>query len=414
MDYTFHHNSWFGRTPVTVSLPDKWEITECRMPADDMPELSRAELKECIDRAYGTKPIRELATGKKEVCIIFDDMSRGTPCDVITDIILEELHEAGIQNEQIRFLCALGSHGTCTREDFEKKLGKDIVKHYAVFNHNIYQNCDYVGTTSGGVELYLNREMMGCDLKIGIGSISPHPVNGYGGGGKLMMIGCAGLKTIDQLHHASQESVKKHHLSFADCLGSLKLDGMRKEIEEGVRMAGFDFKIDAILNSDCRIVACTAGNPVDEYYKGVEISSRVNFSTTTPKDMDVVIANANVKANEAAIAYAVANSILKPQGGALVMVDHIPTGQVVHQYAGAAGYHTGGIDFKGFQDRFPNVDQIILYSPYPDIQSAMSFGDYKRIMFAETWEKVMAYLSEYQAGTKAAVITDATIMAFRR
>lgn len=413
MRYSFPHNSWYGRKPVDICLPDDWDVTECRMPADDLPPLTVRELRRVLDDPVGTRPIRELAVGKKEVCILFDDMSRGTPCDEIAHLILEDLAQAGIPKRNIRFICALGSHGTCTREDFARKLGEDIVREYAVFNHNPFQNCELVGRTSGGVELYINSEIMRCDLKIGIGSISPHPVNGYGGGGKLLAIGCAGMQTIDQLHKASMRCIMEKGLPFARCVGNWELDGMRKEIEEAVRITGFDFKIDAILNSDCRIVACTAGDPVAEHAKGAALSEKLNFSTVTPQGMDVVIANANVKANEASIAFIIAKQLLKPNTGTVVLIDEIPTGQVVHHYAGAQGYYTGGMAFSGIKDRLPDVEQAIFCSPYPDKQSAISFGDDRRITFAENWEAVMALLGSRKAGTKAALITDATIIGFR-
>ena len=412
MKYSFAHNSWYGRAPVEVNLPDDWEVTECRMPADDMPEMTFKKLRQVLDSPVGTKTIRELAIGKKDVCIIFDDMSRGTPCADIAHLILEDLEAAGIEKRHIRFICALGSHGTCTREDFVRKLGEDIVRQYAVFNHNPFQNCGFVGKTSGGIELYINDEVMKCDLKIGIGSISPHPVNGFGGGGKLLMVGCGGIDTIDQLHKASMRCIIENHMAFADCPGNWALDGMRKEIEEAVQITGFDFKIDAILNSDCRIVACTAGDPVAEHAKGAEISARLNTSPTHPQDMDVVIANANVKANEASIAFMIARQVLKNSGGAIVLIDEIPTGQVVHQYAGAAGYYTGGKAFSGIRDRLPDVETKILLSPYPDVQSAISFGDDRAITFAENWDQALTLLQAYGPGTKAALLTDATIMAF--
>lgn len=414
MKLSFAHNSWYGRQPVDLTLPDDWEVTDCRMPADALPEMTEAELRAVLAQPLGTKTIRELAEGKKDVCIMFDDMSRGTPCRTLAKLILEELAAAGIPKRHIRFICALGSHGTCTREDFVRKLGEDVVRQYAVFNHNPFQNCSLVGRTSGGIELYINDEVMACDLKIGIGSISPHPINGFGGGGKLMMIGCGGIQTIDQLHKASMNCIIKKGLSLSDCVGNRELDGMRKEIEEAVRITGFDFKIDAVLNSDCRIVALTAGDPVAEHEAGSALSARLNRSTAVPKDVDVVIANANVKANEASIAFVIARQLLKPQGGAIVLVDEIPTGQVVHHYAGAAGYYHGGIDFRGIKDRLPGVEKVIFCSPYPDIQSAISFGDDRRITFAENWQEVMALLANYGKGTRAAVLSDATIMSFRR
>ena len=253
---------------------------------------------------------------------------------------------------------------------------------------------------------------MRCDLKIGIGSISPHPVNGFGGGGKLIIIGTAGMETIHQLHTKAAECASRKKLGFTSGIGNLELDGMRTQIEEAVEMVGLDFKVDAILDSGCRIVECTAGHPNVEYYKGCELSGRLNRSDKLPEGMDVVIANANVKANEAAIALSVASAALKPSGGALVLVDHTPMGQVNHQYSGASGYYTGGPAYRGIADRFPGVDKVIFYSPFPDVASAISFGDNRRILFAETWSEVMEYLSVYGAGTKAAVLSDATIMAF--
>ena len=201
-------------------------------------------------------------------------------------------------------------------------------------------------------------------------------------------------------------------MSFGDCPGNWALDGMRKEIEEAVRITGFDFKIDAILNSDCRIVACVAGDPIAEHERGSEISGQLNTSLSSPRNMDVVIANANVKANEASIAMMIARQILKPENGTIVLIDEIPTGQVVHHYAGAAGYYTGGKAFHGIADRLPDVKQKIICTPYPDIQSAISFGDDRAITFAETWKQVRELLREYGPGTKAALLTDATIMAF--
>ena len=36
---------------------------------------------------------------------------------------------------------------------------------FRVFNHNIYENCVEVGTTSRGTKLMINREVMEADLK---------------------------------------------------------------------------------------------------------------------------------------------------------------------------------------------------------------------------------------------------------
>ena len=52
-----------------------------------MPVLSAKQLEDVISSPVESQTIEELAKGKKDVAIIFDDMSRGTPCEDIAKII---------------------------------------------------------------------------------------------------------------------------------------------------------------------------------------------------------------------------------------------------------------------------------------------------------------------------------------
>ena len=410
MEYTLAQNSWYGGASTTIALPDDWDVSYCGLPADAAPVLDRAALKRAIDSPIGTKTIRELAAGRKEVAIVFDDMSRGTPCADTAEIVVEELLEAGIDKGHIRFICALGSHGACDNTFFEKKLGKRLVSEYAVFNHNPYQSTVYVGTTSGGVRIETNAELMACDLKIGLGSISPHPVNGFGGGAKIVAIGCGSIGTIAGLHEACTRAMVTKKLSFFDCVGNLAQDGMRNEVEDAGRLIGLDFKIDAVLNTNCEIVALTAGDPVAEYYEGVKYAQQFNFTDKHPRDMDVVIVNANVKANEAAIAIT-QGSFLTRKGGAVVLVDFCAGGQVVHQYSGLSGYFTGGPGYRGFHS-FPNLGRILYYTENPNLYSLLTFGKQESIDMVTSWDEVLERLKDFGPGTKAAVVADATITAY--
>ena len=112
--------------------------------------------------------------------IVFDDMTRPTPVKDIAPYILASLHRAGMKKDQIRFLWALGAHGAYDMINARKKLGEEIVENYAVYNHDPFQNTVRVGRTPTGVELWFNREFMACDLKIGIGCITPHVHVGSG------------------------------------------------------------------------------------------------------------------------------------------------------------------------------------------------------------------------------------------
>jgi nickel-dependent lactate racemase len=177
--------AWHGTKELKLAFPESWDIEICKMSGHDRPHMSPIEISEAVKNPIGMPPLREYARGKKEVVIIFDDMTRVTRAAEIVPPVLAELAAAGIKDSQVRFIAALGCHGAMNRLDFVKKLGEDILKRFPVYNHAPYDNCEYAGTTTRGTKLYFNAEVMKCDLKIGIGSVVPHIMAGFGGGGTL-------------------------------------------------------------------------------------------------------------------------------------------------------------------------------------------------------------------------------------
>ena len=104
--------------------------------------------------------------------------------------------------------------------------------------------CRQIGTDKEGKPVMLNGEYLDCDIRIGIGSVVPHPLNGYGGGGKILFPGIAHIHT----------TVGNHERREFTTMGNLESCGFRRDIEEMTRMAGPLFKIDAILNSHLDVI----------------------------------------------------------------------------------------------------------------------------------------------------------------
>jgi nickel-dependent lactate racemase len=123
MKFVLQQNVWQGFEPVEIDLP----TTGTGVPRHSGGRHAGAhpeEIKARINAPYGSAPLRELAKGKERVAIVFDDISRATPTKVLAEIVLEELHAAGIRKEQIRFICALGTHGAHDRNDFVASWGR--------------------------------------------------------------------------------------------------------------------------------------------------------------------------------------------------------------------------------------------------------------------------------------------------
>lgn len=228
----------------------------------------------------------------------------------------------------------------------------------------------------------------------------PHPLNGFGGGGKLLFPGIAGIRTTYSNH--SRREFKP--FSAERC-------GLRRDIEAMTEMARPFFKIDAILNSKLEIVELRAGDPIQEYYQAVELSQRLNTMRRGEKK-DVVFVNANAKYNEALIAVRIGAMDLKP-GGDLILINHCPAGQVVHYLYSAFGSSYGGKCWNPPERRLRSeIGRIIYYTPYPDITSRQILNEPDKVLFAKTWDDVMSLLSERGAETTASVIPDGTISYF--
>ena len=214
--------AWFDEQEMEIALPADWEIFFADIPADSLPVLSDEEIEERLSQPIGTKTLSELAGNRQRAVIIFDDLSRPTNAAQIAPRVIRELLKAGIREENISFVAALGAHGAGNRLDFEKKLGREIVETYPVFNHNPYENCAYVGTTTLGTPVYINREVLASDLKIGIGSILPHSFNGFGGGGKIIFPGVASIETIYQNHKKAIDDLYERNVGFVGNWGAGK------------------------------------------------------------------------------------------------------------------------------------------------------------------------------------------------
>ena len=401
-----HFNVWQNawkdgyEDPLDLTRPDDWSLEIHELGGDHFPPLTKDQMREKINNPIGSKTIREMAAGGHQAVIVFDDLSRGTKCKEIAEIVLEELLAGGIEKQNIRFICALGNHGALNRVDMVRKLGEDIVRNYRVYNHNAFGNLVEIGKDKAGTPVLINREFLNCDVRIGIGSCTPHPMNGFGGGGKLLFPGLAGIETTTA-NHLRREFTK---------VGNQKCNfGFRQDIEMLSRLVENFFKIDAIINSKMDIVDLYAGDVIEEYYEAIKSAAVVNaIDLGEPKD--VVIVNANAKYNESNISLNIASEELKP-GGDIVLVNHCEVGFAVHYLFGAFGTNCGGPMFTPYEKRKQvPYDRVIYYTPWPDLFSLNFYDQPRKVVFATTWEEVLALLAEkHGAGTTASVIADGTI-----
>ncbi len=393
---------WDGGGERELEFPEEWDVHFCPSRGWDRPALNDKAMRKAFANPIGAPRIRDLARGKKEVVIIFDDITRPTPVHQIAPYVLEELRKAGIADDQVRFVIASGTHGAHDNSALRAKLGQEILERYLVFQHNPYENCVSVGATRLGRVIAVNREVMSCDLKIGIGCILPHPQAGFGGGGKLILPGVAHIDSVDRFHRAATDSAPG-----TVGMGIWDENPMRRETEEAARLAGLDMTVDAIFNGRCEVTDLLVGDPVLAHHEGVRLAKEV-YATELVRDADVVVSNAHAKPNEAMIALAIALGSINRSAGDIVLIVDCPRGQIVHYLLRRFGKEYGGRQYAT-RGGLPPQFRVIVLNPQPDLTCTDLFLDPGSVIWAKEWRQALAHLRErYPGNARVAVYPDGT------
>ena len=395
--------AWYGMKEFVLTFPQSWKIEICNMAGYNRPKLSPKEVLQAVANPFGLPPLRECARRKNEIVIIFDDMTRVTRVAEIVPHVLDELAAAGIKDTQIRFIAACGCHGAMDRVDFVKKLGTNVLERFPVYNHSPFTNCIYIGTTRRGTRVSINEEVMKCDFKIGIGSIVPHSMAGFGGGGKIILPGVAAYETIVAMH-TPEKSVQ----DTVSGMGIINDNPRRRDIEEAVIMAGLDIKIDAVVNTWGETAAVFAGEPVSVFTTALQ-EAKKHYLTQVAREKDIVIANTFAKASEAITGLLIAFPSIKRDGGDVVLIANAPEGQATHYLMGPWGNSLGGE--LQLQMKLPTkVNRLIIFSEYPEVASRNYLEDTEKVITVNSWDRVLELLGEtHRHGAEVAVYPNSDI-----
>jgi nickel-dependent lactate racemase len=396
---------WYENKERELTLPDRWQVDNLNSPGFDKPGLTPQEIKNRVDHPLEGPTLEEMARGKKQAVIVFDDMTRPTPVKDVAPFVLECLHRAGMKKDQVRFIWALGTHGAYDMINARKKLGAEIVENYAVYNHDPFQNTVRVGRTPTGLELWFNREFMTCDLKIGIGCITPHVHVGFGGGAKIILPGVAGIETINQFHNQLYRDQARTGL------GNFENNIMRAECDAAGDAVSLNFKVDCLVNRRGEITNLYAGPFRTTHTAGAE-EGKEHYGVAHAAGYDLAVCNAYAKANESAIALLFSLMVLKPKDGMAVLISDAPEGQVPHYVMRAWGSDYGGRHYAPKPSGFLRIlmKKLIVMAPYPDRTGLDLICQVDDATIVKTWPEVLAILeNDFPGSAKVAVVQDGTM-----
>ena len=284
----------YGRSTVNFSINEKNVIGVI----DNIPSTSskteKDVLKEALQNPISSPRISEIVHPGEKICIIIPDVTRiWQKSSVYLPFIVDELLQAGIETKDILFISATGSHRNQTEDEHKQLLGDTLYGNYKIIDHdcNNKDNLTYLGKTSFGTPVSINKKAMECDHIIITGGIVYHFLVGWSGGKKSILPGIASYETIMANHGlALNENLGEGTRPEIKC-GNITNNPVHLDMEEATAMVNPSFMFNVIMDSNGNISSAVAGNYIKAHEQGRKYVDKSD-SVYIKEKGDLVIATA--------------------------------------------------------------------------------------------------------------------------
>lgn len=269
-----------------------------------------------------------LSRARSPLLVVVNDGTRPTPSAEVLRVIEPQLeHWVSRTGGKLAFVIATGTHRAALPEEIERIFGPELAATHkaSIFSHDSMDedNLVYLGRTSRGTEVWVNRLLAEANSVITINSVEPHYFAGYTGGRKSLFPGLAGYKTVWANHKLSMEPGSE--------LLVLEGNPVHEDLQEclALGVAGKQvYSIQLVLDRDHRIGYAAAGDIETSFRRAVSVAEK-QFVLDLDREYEVVVAVAphpmdcNFYQTNKAIQ---SGALAVKQGGVLIVVSQCPFG----------------------------------------------------------------------------------------
>lgn len=280
----------YGNTTVTLPIEENQVIGVIE--GNETPVLDdiEGELYKVLDNPVESAPLSEVASKASSIAIIVSDMTRfWMRQDIIVPLLVRYLVEkCGRKYEDLEIIIATGTHVGGSEEDLRTLVTSDIYDKVKTVNHDCRaDDLVYLGTTSYGTPVKVNKDAADADLVICLGAATYHVMAGFGGGRKSILPGISSLETIKHNHAYSLAPDK--FITNPE-IGNGVLDGnpLNEDMLEAAAMMKNLFMVTLVTDTEFRLSSIFAGHWRKSWEAACEEVRRI-YRVPVKEKADVVI-----------------------------------------------------------------------------------------------------------------------------
>ena len=251
-------------------------------------------ISEALNNPIDSERLKDIVHEGETVCVIISDITRSwqKPHKFLYKIV-DELNAGGVKDEDILFISAQGTHRKHTKAEHEILLGENLSKRFEVYDHDCFdeENMVYLGDTSHGTPVIVNKKAMLCDHIVLTGAIIYHFLVGWSGGKKSILPGISSFKTISANHSLSLNDGLGSGTRECVCSGNIIGNPVHDDMLQGAAMVKPAFMFNVVMGPNGNIAGAVAGNYITAHEAGRKLVDSID-GVNIKKKSDIVIASA--------------------------------------------------------------------------------------------------------------------------
>lgn len=312
----------YGKSDVCVRIPARNLLGSIEPKPVAGVENEKAEIERALNNPISSKRLSEIAQTENKVAIVVDDFTRSAPSHTMLPPVLAELNIAGVKDENITIIFGCGTHRAVKPEEAMKLVGEEVTNRVKTISHDCTaDDLIYIGKTSRGNKVLLNRFFAEADVKVLVGDVDFHYYAGYGGGRKSVMPAISCKETISH-NHAMLLDTNAH-------TGVLEGNPVHEDMTEAARMAKVDFILNVVTNGKGEIVKAFAGDLEQAFLEATKLVDEL-YRVSVDRRAEVVVVSpggypADINLYQAYKGLDNALEVTK-RGGTIILVAECPEG----------------------------------------------------------------------------------------
>jgi len=242
-------------------------------------------LKEGFMNPLGQSGLKQTIRKNKpgDVVIIVSDMTRKIAnYEKILRFLVGELVDAGVDEKNIEFIVALGTHRKHTPEENRSVYG-ELLDDFNFTQHDCHGDIISIGRASTGLDVRVNRRAREADFVVATGRVDFHYMAGYSGGRKSVLPGIAAYETIRDNH--------KKLVRRGVWIGQTEGNIIAQEMVEAAELLGIDYLLNVVETSEGDTARIFTGHHIYAFQGAVDyFSSMRQIRIREPADCVIVSA----------------------------------------------------------------------------------------------------------------------------